>query len=36
MWLTTGKFVWRFDDASGMWTLEQARGTRMDVCALLA
>jgi hypothetical protein len=36
MWLTTGRFVWRFDDASGMWTLEQARGTRVDVCALLA
>jgi hypothetical protein len=36
MWFTTGRFVWRFSDASGMWTLQSASGSRTDVCALLS
>jgi hypothetical protein len=35
MWLTSGRFVWRFDD-SGAVTLLSHTGTIQDVCALLA
>jgi hypothetical protein len=34
IWLTTGRFVWRFDDAGV--TLVSQRGTIRDVCDLLA
>jgi hypothetical protein len=36
IWLTSGRFVWRFEDATGQWTLVSAGGTRTDVCGLLA
>jgi hypothetical protein len=35
IWFTTGRWVWRFEDATEMWTLVSARGGHSDVCALL-
>jgi hypothetical protein len=34
MWLTTGRWIWRFDDAG--ITLISHTGRVQDVCALLA
>ena len=34
MWLTTGRWIWRFDDAGV--TLVSHTGTFQDVCTLLA
>ena len=36
VWFTTGRFVWRFTDATGRWRLVSAAGRHTDVCALLA
>jgi len=35
MWLTTGRFVWRFNDDGTTLLLSQT-GTSEDVCTLLA